>query len=220
MTQTTSAMTGAGADLCSALVLAAADQSDPDAAFRPMHGVPPQLPRRRPSTPSRGALSDRPRVAPGGQTGTARRLPECRRAAGWACRGCISTVPTPVAKSRAALSSSRDGRQTSIPAPPEPAVTRLSEVRRDLCRCLALLGWQQCTSRPLAGGVLSKSAFGPQDEGRCAGAPGTAVESGTRHLFRDPARTSLAPDAAWQVAAKLAPGRAETLPGVFLGEVA
>lgn len=99
-TQTTSAMTGAGADLRSALVMAAADQSDPDAAFRPMHGCLPQLPRRRPSTPSRGVLSDRPRAAPDGQAGAARGLSERRRAAGWSCRGCISTVPTPALRSR------------------------------------------------------------------------------------------------------------------------
>lgn len=99
-TQTTSAMTGAGADLRSALVTAAADHSDPDAAFRPMHGCLPQLPRRRPSTPSRGILSDRRRTFRSGQLRDVPRLPERRRAVAWGRRGCISRASTPALRSR------------------------------------------------------------------------------------------------------------------------
>ncbi len=80
------------------------------------------------------------------------------------------------------------------------------EMCRDLCRCLALLGWPQCTSRPLAERMLSKSTLGPQDEGRCAGAPGPAVKSGTRHLSRDPAGASLLPVAAMRHARLAGPG--------------
>ena len=144
--------------------------------------------------PSGSAIfSDSQRSASDGQAGTDRRLPDGRRAAAWGCGRCVDgTSPSlPCVLGGAAadapplFSPSHDGRQTLLPAPPEPAVMRLEGSSRDLCGCRALLGWQPCTSRPRAERMLSKSTRGSQDEGRCAGAPGEAAESGTRHPFRD-----------------------------------
>lgn len=47
-----------------------------------------------------GRMLDRRRMFRCGQTLGMPRLPKCRRAAGWSCRGCISTVPTPALRSR------------------------------------------------------------------------------------------------------------------------
>lgn len=187
----------AGILATSAPAPSAADPTPDGARAAVVPDVQPQRFRLEAYPPRLGAglrlgpvFLDRPRTCWDGQARHVRRLPG-RRAAGWSCRRRTSVLSLPPStwpglhNARASFSPSDDGAQTSIPAPRERGVTRLEGSSRDLCGCPALLGWQPCTSRPRAERMLSKSTRGSQDEGRCAGAPGEAAESGTRHPFRD-----------------------------------
>ena len=134
---------------------AAADHSDPAAA---LEAIPPC--DSGPGFGSAPSFLDRRRTACAGQARVVHRLPGCRRAAGWSCRRCSVScfLLGPVAKNWAALvsvypadssllqgncrpvdprgsrpanfSPSDNGRQTHIPAPPEPAVIRLRDTPR------------------------------------------------------------------------------------------
>lgn len=100
-TQTTSAMTGAGADLRSALVMAAADQSDPDAAHTQVQLRGGRLCRigAHPIFPDRRGVA-RPSALPRAIRATPR-LPGWRRAAGWSGGRCVDgTLSRPALRSR------------------------------------------------------------------------------------------------------------------------